>query len=82
MVNRIPFQNAPSLLESVLVVEKCKTRRIIRGTGLVRRAQWPALSKKWVCGCSLAEIAGSNPAGGMYISFECCMLSGRGLASG
>jgi hypothetical protein len=28
---------------------------------------------------SLAGIAGSNPAGGMSVSCECCVLSGRGL---
>ena len=27
-------------------------------------------SKAWVCGCSLAEIAGSNPAGSMDV----CLL--------
>jgi hypothetical protein len=27
-----------------------------------------ALSKAWVCGCSLAGIAGSNLAGGMDVS--------------
>jgi len=30
-----------------------------------------ARSKAWVCGCTLAEIAGSNPAGGM----DACLLS-------
>jgi hypothetical protein len=29
-----------------------------------------ALSKEWVCGRSLAEVAGSNPAGGMDV----CLL--------
>jgi len=38
--------------------------------------------KAWVCGRSLAGIAGSNPAGGMNVSFECCVLSGRGLCVG
>jgi len=38
-----------------------------------------AWSKAWVCGSSLFGIAGSNPAGGMNVSFECCVLSGRGL---
>ena len=33
-------------------------------------------SKAWVCGRSLAGIAGSNPAGGgMIVSSESCMLS-------
>jgi hypothetical protein len=27
-------------------------------------------SKAWVCGCSLAGIAGANPSGGIYI----CLL--------
>jgi hypothetical protein len=36
-------------------------------------------SKGWVCGRSLAGIAGSNPAGArMSGSCECCVLSGRG----
>jgi hypothetical protein len=38
-------------------------------------------SKHWVCGCLLAGIAGSNPAGGMNVC-ECCVLSGRGLCDG
>jgi hypothetical protein len=39
-------------------------------------ASW---SKVWVCGCSLAAIASSNPAGGMDV---CCVVSGRGFCSG
>ena len=35
-----------------------------------------ARSKDWVCGCSLAGIAGSNSAGVMDICRECCVLSG------
>jgi hypothetical protein len=38
-----------------------------------------ARSKAWVCGCSLAGIVGSNPAEGMNVCCECCVLSGRGL---
>ena len=40
-----------------------------------------ARSKGWVCGRSLAGIAGSNTAGGtwMDVSCECCVLSGKGL---
>lgn len=36
-------------------------------------------SKTWVCGSSLAAIAGSNPAGVRMsvVSVECCVLSGR-----
>ena len=37
-------------------------------------------SKVWVCGRSLDEIAGSNPAGGrMSVACECCVLSGISL---
>ena len=40
-------------------------------------------SKAWVCSCSRAGIAGSNPAGAwMVISCECCVLSGRVLCDG
>ena len=38
-----------------------------------------ARSMEWVCGRSLAGIMGSDPAGGMDICCECCVLSGRGL---
>jgi hypothetical protein len=42
-----------------------------------------ARSKAWVCGHSLAGIAGSNPPGAwMCVSCECCVLSGRGLCIG
>jgi len=36
-------------------------------------------SKAWVCRCSPAWIANSNPAGGMDV---CCVLSGRDLCVG
>ena len=39
-------------------------------------------SKARVCGQLLPGIACSNPAKGMDISFECCVLSGRGLCDG
>ena len=39
-----------------------------------------ARSKTQVCGLSPAEIVGSNPTGErMFVCFECCVLSGRGL---
>jgi len=42
-----------------------------------------ALSKEWVCGPSLAGIAGSNPAGAwMLVCCEWCVLSGRSLCIG
>jgi len=39
-------------------------------------------SKKWDCGRSLAGIVGSSPPGGMNVSCECSVLSGRGLCDG
>jgi len=42
---------------------------------------WP-YPKAWICGRSLAGIAGSNPAGGMSVCCECYVLSGRGLCDG
>jgi len=39
-------------------------------------------SKAWVNGSSYAGIAGSNPAGGMDVSCECCVLSGTGFCVG
>jgi hypothetical protein len=42
-----------------------------------------ASSKAWVCGQPLAGIAGANPIGEwMSASWECYMLSGRGLYIG
>jgi hypothetical protein len=41
-----------------------------------------ARSKRWVCGRSLAGIAGSNPTGSMDVCCECCVLSGSGLCVG
>ena len=43
-----------------------------------------ARSKAWFCGRSSAEIAGSNPTGGTWMSLccECFVLSGRGLCVG
>jgi hypothetical protein len=41
-----------------------------------------ARSKAWVCGSLVAGLAGSNSGGGMDVSCECCVLSGRGLCVG
>jgi len=42
-----------------------------------------AQSKVWVPGRSLAGIAVSNPVGArIYVSIECCVLSGKGLYDG
>jgi hypothetical protein len=41
-----------------------------------------AQSKAWVWGRSLAGIEGLNPAGGMDVCCECCVLKGRGLCFG
>jgi hypothetical protein len=42
---------------------------------------WTFEMLAWVCGCSLDWIAGSNPAVGMDVYRECCVLSGRGLCN-
>jgi len=42
-------------------------RLILFGNRHLRRSQWPARSKTWVCDRSLAEVVGSNPTGGMDI---------------
>jgi len=36
-------------------------------------------SKSWVWSRSYAGTVGSDPAGGMDVCCECCVLSGRGL---
>jgi len=41
-----------------------------------------ARSKAWIYGRSLAGIVSSNPAGGVGVCVECCVLSGRGLCDG
>ena len=41
-----------------------------------------ARSKAWICGLSVAGIVGSNPAGVIDVSCECCVLSGRGICEG
>ena len=38
--------------------------------------------KAWVCGCSRAEIAGSNLGGVMTVCCDFCVLSGRGPCVG
>ena len=39
-------------------------------------------SKALVWGYSLVQTVGSNPAGGVDVCHECCVLSGRGLCVG
>ena len=50
------------------------------------RSPLAARSKTWVCGRSLAGIAGSNPSRGMDVSFVCCQIEvsakGRSLVHG
>jgi hypothetical protein len=40
-----------------------------------------ALSKASVCGRTLPEIVGSNPARGKDVCRECCVSAGRGLCN-
>jgi hypothetical protein len=68
-VNKFQFMTARILLWMILP--------------LFARVPVAARSKVWVCGRSLAGIAGSNPAGAwMSVFCECCVLSGRGLCVG
>ena len=66
-----------------LAQEECNVRRKLIGRNLLGKVtallQLTARSKAWVCCRSLAGIVGSNPAGGMDVCRECCVLSGRGL---
>jgi len=48
-----------------------------REQDLLRHFPVAAQSKAWVCGRSLAGIAGSNPV--VSVSCDCYVLSGRGL---
>jgi len=41
-----------------------------------------ALSKAWVCGLPLAAIVSLSPAGGMDVSYDSCVLWGRGISVG
>jgi len=38
--------------------------------------------KAWFCSLSLVGVEGSNPADGVNVSCECCVLSGRDLCLG
>ena len=45
---------------------------------LFRPISSAARSKAWVCGRSLAGVAGSNPSGVMVsVSCKCCLFPGR-----
>jgi hypothetical protein len=66
--NRLPSDTAsysriPGTLTTLLKV----ARSVVAGPLAAR-------SKAWVCGHSLAEIVGSNPAGYVDICCECCAL--------
>ena len=63
-------------------VQFIKTQRPTEFQSLLAEVPIPmaARSKAWVCGLSLAGIAGSIPTGAwMFVGCECCVLSGRGL---
>jgi len=65
----------------MLLQEVCLKRKY----GAVRwskAAPLTSVSKERFCGRSLAGIAGSNSAGGMDVSCECYVFSGRGLCVG
>jgi hypothetical protein len=39
-------------------------------------------SEARVCGCLLTGVQGVDPARGMDVSCECCVLSSRGICDG
>jgi hypothetical protein len=47
-----------------------------------RRYWWSCSGRRRSGAARLPGIAGSNPAGCMDVSCECCALSGRGLCNG
>ena len=59
---------------------------MVTGIKMSGKCQWVILegplSVACVCGCSLAGIAGSVPAGGVDVYCECCVLSDRGVCDG
>jgi hypothetical protein len=56
-----------SVGQSVRIVGRLKNNDVL---GLNYSIPVAARSKVWTCGCSLAGIVGSNPAGGMDV----CLL--------
>ena len=55
---------------------------ILENTEVFSPIPGAARSKAWVCARSLAAVVGSNPARGMDVYCECCVLSDRGLCVG
>ena len=79
-MKRIKF---PKLLISLKNIITAKIMSWFLVTLYYSRSGWPipvvARSKAWVCGRSLAGIAGSNPAVGIDLCSECRVLSRRGI---
>jgi hypothetical protein len=66
------------------VAARSKAWAVGRALAGIVGSNWPipvaARSKAWAVGRALAGIVGSNTKGGMvFITWECCVLSGRGL---
>jgi hypothetical protein len=66
----------------LLVCASCYSNNCFVGMWLMLPIPVTAQSKAWVYGRLLTGIVGSNPARGMDVSCECCVLSDRGLCGG
>jgi hypothetical protein len=77
-VYRLNLLGAPYLKKLVVFWKRCGFSKVGK-----RKEAEAAESKAWVCGRSVVGIVRSNPAGAwVYVSHECCALSGRGLSNG
>jgi hypothetical protein len=86
--NSVPSRNAAcrDFLLGILIFKRLNARRLyksfgVKGVKVNLYSAWQisvaAGSNTWVCGRSLAGIAGSN-----LVSCECCLLPGIGLGDG
>ena len=81
--NSVQFWDSPNLQA---MCQFCTTKYVLSTAQLMTQVMCDkpiplaARSKAWVCDCSLAGIAGSNPTGAwVSVCCECCVLPSRGL---
>jgi hypothetical protein len=59
---------------------KCIDGNLLAVVNNLSRSQWPHGLRRRFCDRSPAEIVSWNPTGAwLFVCFECCVLSGRGL---
>jgi hypothetical protein len=78
----VSFRNTLNFVNAWLLVISFRSciRKVLCNYELIADpGEW---CKAWVGGLSLARIMGSNPAGDMNVSWECCVLLGRGVCEG